>query len=283
MYRLFDGTTRVSTAVELKDGSILMVYPRKENFADTALWKWVMEHEAEYVDSSLTLSTHKTKLSAAPSAPAASAAPSAPAPLSPQDVARLANANAVAETSYAAIRKNMRNLAALGRPLPRVEVDEAKRAAALASIPPPPSSKKRGCGPEPLSPYTPPKEPIAAPDPMRLGPSAEGTPYRIRVTPPVSPRAEFQEPVSSTPPPRPSGLWPVASSLGPSASVAPAPYDPSKLGPSAEALGFDPDEKTRIYLDLTDIHQDLASLSRTMNERFALMDTRIKALLKKLD
>jgi hypothetical protein len=195
-YRLFDGTTRVSTAVELKDGSILMVYPRMENFADTNLWKWVMEHEAEYTNSSLTLSTHKTKLSAA--------------------------------------------------------------------------QGSKPCAPQPLSPYTPPKEPVAAPDPMRLGPSREGISFeelmapikapRIYVTPPVSPRAPFQEPIA--------------------ASLVSAP---SGLGPSAEGLGFDPDEKTRIYMDLTDIHQELAGLSRTMNERLSLMDTRIKALLKKLD
>jgi hypothetical protein len=56
-YRLFDGTTRVSTAVKCKNGSILMVYPRKEHFADIDLWKWVVEHEEDYVNSSLSLST----------------------------------------------------------------------------------------------------------------------------------------------------------------------------------------------------------------------------------
>lgn len=56
-YRLYDGSTRVSTAVKCKDGSILMVYPRKENFADVNLWKWVVEHEEDYMNLSLSLST----------------------------------------------------------------------------------------------------------------------------------------------------------------------------------------------------------------------------------
>jgi hypothetical protein len=216
-YRLFDGTTRVSTAVKLKDGSILMVYPRMENFADVNLWKWVVEHEEDYVNSSLTLSTHDTKLSTA-------------------------------------------------------------RA------------------PEPLSPYTPPVEPIAVPDPMRLGPTVEGIPYymvmatqtspRITLTPPMTPRGEFQEPLPSSPVPLPtSSLAPCASALGPSASVV--PYDPCKLGPTAEGPGYDSDDdvhrKWLVKYELGNIQSDLATLARSMNERFNLMDIRIKALIKKLD
>ncbi len=216
-YRLFDGTTRVSTAVKLKDGSILMVYPRMENFADVNLWKWVVEHEEDYVNSSLTLSTHDTKLSTAR-------------------------------------------------------------------------------GPEPHSPYTPPVEPIAAPDPMRLGPSREGIPYymvmatqtspRITLTPPMTPRAEFQEPLPSSPVPLPtSSLAPCASALAPSASVA--QFNNCKLGPTAEGPGYDSDDdvhrKWLVKYELDNIQSDLAALARTMNERFNLMDVRIKALIKKLD
>lgn len=218
-YRLFDGTTRVSTAVKLKDGSILMVYPRMENYADVELWKWVMEHEAEYVDSSLTLSTHNMNL---PSSPPTVI------PLIPQ-----------------------------------------------------------------LSPYTPPLAPIKI-DPFMLGPTAEGIRDDITLTPRISPRAEFQEPLPSTPPPVPSKLGPFASALapsasdlGPAASVPFAPYDPTKLGPSAEGPGYDSDDevyrKWRMKYELMDIQSDLAALARTMNERFNLMDVRIKALIKKLD
>ncbi len=209
-YRLFDGTTRVSTAVKLKDGSILMVYPRMENFADVNLWKWVVEHEENYVNSSLTLSTHDTKLSTA-------------------------------------------------------------RA------------------PEPHSPYTPPVEPIAVPDPMRLGPTVDGIPYymmvatqtspRITLTPPMTPRGEFQEPLPSSPVPLPT------SSLGPSASVA--QFNNCKLGPTAEGPGYDSDDEVHrnwlVKYELENIQSDLATLARTMNERFNLMDVRIKALIKKLD
>ena len=211
-YRLFDGTTRVSTAVKLKDGSILMVYPRMENYADVELWKWVMEHEAEYVGSSLTLSTYNTKLPAAPPTMI---------PLIPQ-----------------------------------------------------------------LSPYIPPLAPIKI-NPLILGPTAEGIRDDITLTPRISPRAEFQEPLPSTPPPAPSKLAPSASALGPTASGPFAPYDPTKLGPSAEGPGYDSDDEVYrnwcMKYELMDIQSDLAALSRTMNERFNLMDVRIKALIKKLD
>jgi hypothetical protein len=240
-YRLFDGTTRVSTAVKLKDGSILMVYPRMENFADVDLWKWVIEHEAEYVDSSLTLSTHNTKLTI--NVPAA---PPTMIPLIPQ-----------------------------------------------------------------LSPYTPPLAPIKI-DPFMLGPTVEGIHDDITLTPRISPRAEFQEPLPSTPPPVKS-VWPPAweeaikkhalstslahsASLAPSASVAPstlapsasvAPYDPTKLGPTAEGPGYDSDDEVhRDWLmkrQLEDLQSDLARLSQTMNTQINLMDVRIKALIKKLD
>ena len=78
-YRLFDGTTRVSTAVELKDGSILMVHPRKETFADVNLWKWLIEHESDYVNSSLTLLSYDTNSTIR----AVVSNPHAPEPLSP--------------------------------------------------------------------------------------------------------------------------------------------------------------------------------------------------------
>ena len=222
-YRLFDGTTRVSTAVKLKDGSILMVYPRMENFADVELWKCVVEHEEDYVNSSLTLSTHNTKLSAA-------------------------------------------------------------------------SHDSKTRGPEPHSPYTPPVEPIAAPDPMRLGPTREGISFEdimkplkgpfLYETPPMTPRAEFQEPLPSSPVPLPtSSLAPCASALGPSASVA--QFNNCKLGPTAEGPGYDSDDdvhrKWLVKYELGNIQSDLATLARTMNERFNLMDVRIKALIKKLD
>jgi hypothetical protein len=210
-YRLFDGTTRISTAVKLKDGSILMVYPRMENFADVNLWKWVVEHEEDYVNSSLTLSTHDTKLPAAPQTVI---------PLIPQ-----------------------------------------------------------------LSPYTPPLAPINV-NPFQLGPTAEGTRDDITWTPRISPRPEFQEPLPSSPVPLPtSSLAPCASALGPSASVV--PYDPCKLGPTAEGPGYDSDDdvhrKWLVKYELGNIQSDLATLARTMNERFNLMDVRIKALIKKLD
>jgi hypothetical protein len=233
-YRLFDGTTRVSTAVKLKDGSILMVYPRMENYADVDLWKWVIEHEAEYVDLPLTLSTHDMNL---PSSPPTMI------PLIPQ-----------------------------------------------------------------LSPYTPPLAPIKI-NPFMLGPTPEGICDDITLTPRISPRAEFQEPLPSTPPPAgaspfwqstsearrnllkyaavpaPPALAPSASALAPSESFA--PYDPTKLGPSAEGPGYDSDDEVYrnwcMKYELMDIQSDLAALARTMNDRFNLMDVRIKALIKKLD
>lgn len=196
-YRLFDGMTRVSTAVKLTDGSILMVYPRKENFADVNLWKYVVEHEEDYDGSSLTLST------------------------------KLATV--------------------------------ASSAAALS--------------PGPLSPYTPPLASIQI-NPFNLGMSIKGTRDDITHTPQISPRAEFQEPLPTTPPAAPH-------KLGPSASIA--PYDPMKLGPTAEANGYDIDDDTLMYIELTHLQSDLAALARTMNDRFILMDIRIKALIQKLD
>jgi hypothetical protein len=65
------------------------------------------------------------------------------------------------------------------------------------------------------------------------------------------------------------------------------PYDPCKLGPTAEGPGYDSDDdvhrKWLVKYELGNIQSDLATLARTMNERFNLMDVRIKALIKKLD
>ncbi len=59
-------------------------------------------------------------------------------------------------------------------------------------------------------------------------------------------------------------------SPSPSANAEPKKVDPSKLGPS-------------IRDELTDIHSELACLSRIMNRRLELVDIRVKALLQKLD
>jgi hypothetical protein len=152
-----------------------------------------------------------------------------------------------------------------------------------------------------LSPYTPPLAPIKI-DPFVLGPTVEGICDDITLTPRISPRAEFQEPLLSTPPPG-APVWPpgweeaikkhalstslAPSALGPAASTSFAPYDPTKLGPSAEGPGYDSNDEVyrnwRMKYELMDIQSDLAALARTMNERFNLMDVRIKALIKKLD
>ena len=201
-YRLLDGTTRVSTAVKLKHGTILMVYPRMETFADIDLWKWVIEHEENYTNSSLTLTTTTT-------------------------------------------------------------------------APPP----------EPLSPYNPPLPPIKI-DNFKLGPTAEGTPLRIRITPPVSPRGEFQEPIPYTITLTPQvSPYPEIEEPLPSAPVK--SYNPCELRQTADGPGYDEDyevhQKWLMKHELTNIQSDLATLARSMNERFNLMDVRIKALIKKLD
>ena len=185
IYRLFDETSRVSTAVKLKDGSILMVYPRMENFADIALWQWVVEHEEGYADSSLILSTQYMNLS-------------------------------------------------LNR------------------------------DPEPLSPYTPPLAPMEI-DPFKLGPTVEGIPFWSHVTPPVSPRPEFQEPLPSTP-----------SQLG-----------PSQLRATEDGSGYESnsevDTRWLIKHELQALQTDLATMSQTIHTNKDLMDVRLKAILKKLD
>ena len=197
-YRLFNDSTRVSTAVEMKDGSILMVYPRMENFADIGLWKWIVKHEIEGGDSKLTLSTHKTNISR---------------------------------------ESKLR----ISKPCFKALV------------------------PGPLSPYTPPTEPMTI-DPLKLGPTAEGTPY--------SPRPEFQEPIPTTPRPN------LSIEIAP--PMKPTKVDPSKLKPRVDEIESI-DRDTYMYIELTNLQTDLAILSRTMNERLSLMDERVKALLNKLD
>jgi hypothetical protein len=59
----------------------------------------------------------------------------------------------------------------------------------------------------------------------------------------------------------------------------PIAVDPFKLGPTMEGSPYN----SSVRDELTDIHSELACLSRIMNRRLELVDIRVKALLQKLD
>ena len=62
------------------------------------------------------------------------------------------------------------------------------------------------------------------------------------------------------------------------------PIDDTPYAAGLEPLSpCTPSVKTAVHDDVTTIHKELASLSRIMNRRMELLDTRVKALLQKLD